>query len=87
MNTLNKTIKNSDGSYSTISAISNDNIKLNIGKNYKLVDYTGKKNSKFKNSIFGSDIGIKNSGFASMILISTLIAIGTIVIMLISFKI
>ena len=76
---MNKTFKNDDGSYTTLLISSDDNREVNIGSNYKLVNFPGKKASRFKNSVFGADIGVGNTGFASMAIVSTIIAIGAFV--------
>ena len=78
-------IKNSDGSIDKIIATSNDNKNIMIDKNYKLVKFSNKK--AFKDTLLGSDIGIHSSGFINVSIISTLIAISTVILMYISFRI
>ena len=82
MNNIQTNLKNEDGSIETLLITSNDNYVLNMNKTYKLANRTQKKENKlvnsFKNSIFGSDIGIKSSGFSHIAILSTLIAVGTI---------
>jgi len=88
MDTMNKEIKNRDGSTDLVMISSEDNYTVNLNKNYKLVGYAGNKmNDKFKNSILGSDIGINSKGFASVMLVSTIIAIGTILTMYFSWRV
>lgn len=54
-----------------------------MNRTYKLVNH--KPNNKiisgFKNSFLGADIGVKNENFANVIVLSTIIAIGTICLM------
>lgn len=82
----NKVVRNRDGSMDTIEITSNDNYTVKIGANYKLANYEGPKN-RFKNSIIGSDIGIHSKGFISVAIISTLLSLGVILALYISFRI
>ena len=82
----NKNIRNRDGSLETIEITSNDNYTVKIGTNYKLANYEGPKN-RFKNSIIGSDIGIHSKGFISVAIVATLLSLGALLIMYISFRI
>lgn len=85
MNNFQKNIKNEDGTEETIVITSNDSHTLNMNKTYKLANHTPKKESvltkKFKNSILGTDIGVKSSGFSNVAILATIIAIGTLCIM------
>ena len=78
-------IKNNDGSVDRIIATSNDNRNIMIGKEYKLVKFSNKK--AFKDTLLGSDIGVHSSGFINITIMSTVIAIATLVLMYISFRI
>lgn len=85
MNNFQKDIKNEDGTEETIIITSNDSYALNMNKTYKLANYTPKKESKltkkFKNSILGTDIGVKSAGFSNIAILATIIAIGTLCVM------
>lgn len=78
-------IKNEDGTEETIIISSTDNKTLNLNQTYRLANHTQKKESKlskkFKNSILGTDIGFKSSGFSNVAILSTIIALGTLFIM------
>lgn len=88
MNTINKEIKNRDGSIETLMISSNDSSKVNLSNKYVLVGYAGNKYiDNFKNSILGMDISNNNKGFARVAIISTLLAIAMILVMYLSFKI
>ena len=88
MKTISKILNNRDGSVDKVIISSNDNKKVKLNKNYVLVGYQGNKYiDNFKNSIFGADIGINSYGFASMMIISTLLAIATFVGMYLAFRI
>ena len=78
-------IKNEDGTEETIIISSTDNKTLNLNQSYRLANHTQKKEStlakKFKNSILGSDVGFKSSGFSNVAILSTIIALGTLFVM------
>ena len=78
-------IKNSDGSVDRIIATSNDDKNIMISENYKLVKFSNKK--AFKDTLLGSDIGIHSNGFVNISIISTLLALSTLVLMYIGFRI
>ena len=81
-------MNNRDGSVDKVIISSNDNKKVKLNKNYVLVGYQGNKNlDNFKNYIFGSDIGINSYGFASIMIISSLLAIATLLGMYFLFRI
>ena len=63
-----------------------NNNPVSIGSNYKLVKFYKTKKS-FKDTLLGSDVGASSNGFASIIAISLIIAIYSIAVMLISFRI
>ena len=86
MNTIKKEIKNKDNTVDIVFAKSSDNYNVIINDNYKLIRFSNSK-SIFNNSIFGSDIGIHSKGFTSIVGISSIIAVGLIVTMLINFRI
>lgn len=85
MNNYQRDIKNEDGTEETLVMTSTDNRTLDLTKTYKLANHTQKKEnklvSKFKNSVLGSDIGIKSGGFSNIAILATIIAIGTLCVM------
>ena len=85
MNNFQRNITNDDGTEETILVTSNDNHALNMNKTYKLANHTPKKESflakKFKNSILGTDIGVKSGGFSNIAILATIIAVGTLCVM------
>ena len=90
MNNIERDIINEDGTISTIVISSNDNYKLNLSKTYKLANYKSKKENKikslFKNSILGTEIGVKAEGFTSIAILATIIAISTLFTMYIFWR-
>lgn len=83
---------NPDGTIDTLLITSNDNYQtLDRNKTYKLANNIYKKENKlvtaFKNSILGSEIGVKAQGFSTIAILSTIIAVGMFCIMYLSFKI
>ena len=67
---------------------SNDNYILNMPTSYKLVKpITNKAVNNFKNSILGTDIGINSEGFSYIAILATILAIGALITMYISWKI
>lgn len=92
MNNYTRDIKNEDGTIETLVISSNDNYTpLDLTKTYKLANYTQKKENKlasaFKNSIFGTEIGVKNEGFSNIAILATIIAVGLFCVMYISWRI
>lgn len=86
---IKREIQEDNGTIKTIMITSQDSKKLNLSKRYKL-DKQLKENkiSKiFKNSILGTEIGIKAEGFTTITILATLIAIASICIMYALFKI
>ena len=85
INNYQKDIKNEDGTEETLIITSTDNHPLNLNQTYKLANHTQKKENKivnkFKNSIFGADIGTKSEGFTNVAILATIIAIGSICVM------
>lgn len=85
MNNFQKEIKNEDGTEETLVFTSKDNYTIDTSKKYTLVNHQEKKESKltkkFKNSILGTDIGYKSSGFSNVAILATIIAVGTIFVM------
>lgn len=89
---LERNIQNADGTIDTLIISSNDNNSpLDTNKTYKLANYTSKKVNKlttmYKNSILGSDIGINSKGFTHIAILSSIIAIASISILYILFRI
>lgn len=86
MNNIQKDIKNEDGTIETLLITSNDNyIPLDVNKTYKLANNNIKKENKivstFKNSILGTEIGIKAEGFSNIAILATIVAVGAICVM------
>ncbi len=86
MNTVSKNIKNSNGTVDKVIANSSDNYDIMIGENYKLIKFSGNRKT-FKDTLFGTDIGIHSSGFINIAIISSLIAIMTIALMYLNFRV
>lgn len=84
MNNISKDFVNDDGTNETMIASSNDEYKLNMDKKYVLANRKQKKVSKlskrFKNSILGTDIGIKSKGFSSIAILATVIALAVLAV-------
>ena len=85
MNNFQRDIKNEDGTEETLVFTSNDNYKIDTNQKYKLANHQEKKESKltkkFKNTILGTDIGYKSSGFSNIAILATIIAVGTLCVM------
>jgi hypothetical protein len=85
MNNLSKKYVNDDGVEETVVADSNDNYEVKLDGNYTLSNHKEKKESrlakKFKGSILGADIGVKSSGFSSVAILATVIALAAALIM------
>lgn len=85
MNNLSKKYVNDDGVEETVVADSNDNYEVKLDGNYTLSNHKTKKESrlakKFKGSILGADIGVKSSGFSSVAILATVIALAAALIM------
>ncbi len=84
MTTIDKTIEY-NGNTSKLNITSADNQKVILPNNYKLANNL--TNSKFKKSLLGYDIGIGSEGFGTIAIISSLIAVSTFIILILSFKI
>ena len=85
MNNLSKKYVDENGTEGTLVASSNDNYTNKLDKKYSLANRTEKNESrlakKFKGSILGTDIGVKSSGFSSIAILATVIAIGVFAIL------
>lgn len=83
MNEFNRNFIDDEGKNETIIATSNDDHKINMSKKYTLANHTEKKRSrlaeKFKGSILGADIGVKSSGFSTIAILATVIALAVII--------
>ena len=83
MNNFNRNFIDDEGKNETVIATSNDDYKLNMNKKYTLANHTEKKRSrlaeKFKGSILGADIGVKSSGFSTVAILATVIALAVII--------
>lgn len=75
----------------SLEITSNDNYKLELPTSYKLYKTEVKKEnelvSMFKDSILGCDIGINSKGFSYIAILATLLAIGSLLIMYILFRV
>lgn len=87
MSTFVKEVKNNDNTIDMIEFSSNDNYKVNIGRNYVLANRTYEMTNAFKKSIFGSDIGHRSQGFAGITALSAVIAVSVFVGLILSFRI
>ena len=90
MNKIEKYFVDEKGNKSGIIITSEGNSQVKIGPNYKLQtpqfnNKYMKKGAKAKGT-FRSDIGIKSQGFAPVITLATIIAIGSIVIALLMWR-
>lgn len=86
MNSLERDMKNPDGTIDTIVISSNDNsYPLDITKTYKLANNAKPKENKlvsaYKNSILGAEIGVKAEGFSTITILATIVAIAMFCIM------
>ena len=68
MNNLSKKYVNDEGKEETLIADSSDNYEVKLAK-------------KFKGSILGADIGVKSSGFSSVAILATVIALAAALVM------
>ena len=84
MNSISKNFKNEDGTEEQVIASSNDNYELNLANKYVLANRVQQKGSKlgrkFKNSILGSEIGVKNKGFSSVAILATVVALAALLV-------
>ena len=92
VNTIEKDLKNGDGTIDTLVISSNDNIcPLDTNKTYKLANYNSKRENTlvrmYKNSIFGAEIGVKAEGFSNMAILATILAVGGFIIMYITWRV
>ena len=75
----------------SLEITSKDDFKVSIPSSYTLCRGVTKKESKlvtgFKNSILGMDIGINSKGFSYVAILSTLLAIGSLLIMYILLRV
>jgi len=92
VNTIEKDLKNGDGTIDTLIICSNDNENpLDANKTYKLANYNNKRENAlvrvYKNSIFGTEIGVKAEGFSNMAILATILAVGGFIIMYITWRV
>ena len=84
MNNLSRKFVDDEGQNETLIASSDDNHHVELG-NYTLSNHESKKESflakKFKGSILGADIGVKSSGFSSVAILATVIALAVIAVL------
>ena len=84
MNNLSKSFVDDDGQNETMIASSDDNYQVKLGK-YTLSNHEAKKESrlarKFKGTILGADIGVKSSGFSSIAILATVIALAVLAVL------
>jgi len=88
---IQKDIKNIDGTTDTLVITSNDNsYPLDSTKTYKLANRVQSKENnltqKFKNSILGTEVGVKAEGFSNIAILATIIAIASMIIMYILWR-
>ena len=85
MSVKSKQIINDDGSKATVLISSDDNRELRLNGSYCLANRKTRKENvlvkKFKGSILGADIGFKSSGFTSVAILATIVAVSAILIM------
>lgn len=85
MNNITKKFKNEEGIEETMIISSTDDLKVSLNGRYQLANKMKNSNNKltdkFKNSILGSDIGIRSKGFGSVAILSTIIAVLVLVAM------
>jgi len=88
VNTLNREMKNRDGSVDKLIISSDDDYSVKLSKKYVLVGYAGNKHiDNYKNTIFGMDIGINSYGFASIMIMASLLALALLVGMYFLFRV
>lgn len=92
VNTIERDLKNGDGTIDTLIISSNDNMNpLDSNKTYKLANYNNKRENAlvraYKNSIFGTEIGVKAEGFSNMAILATIVAVGGFILMYISWRV
>ena len=92
VNTIEKDLKNGDGTIDTLVISSNDNIcPLDANKTYKLANYNSKRENAlvrmYKNSIFGAEIGVKAEGFSNIAILATILAVFGFIVMYISWRV
>ena len=92
VNTIEKDLKNRDGTIDTLIISSNDSTSpLDKNKIYKLANYNNKRENAlvrmYKNSIFGVEIGVKAEGFSHMAILATILAIGGIILTYITLRV
>ena len=85
MNNLSKKMIDENGKEETVIANSSDNYTVKLDKKYSLANRSTKKQnkftSKFKSSIFGTDIGVKSGGFSSIAALAAVIALAALAVM------
>lgn len=90
-NNITKNFVDETGHKSEIIITSTDNEKINLSPNYKL--QRSDSNNKYMKKgvkgkgIFTSDIGIKSQGFAPIFTLALIVALGTLAIALILWRI
>ena len=92
VNTIEKDLKNGDGSIDTFVISSNDNVyPLDANNTYKLANYNNKTENAllrmYKNSIFGTEIGVKAEGFSNIAILATILAVFGFIVMYISWRV
>jgi len=92
VNTIEKDLKNGDGTIDTLVISSNDNTcPLDANKTYKLANYNNKRENTlvrmYKNSIFGTEIGVKAEGFSNIAILATILAVFGLIVMYISWRV
>ena len=90
VNNIQKDIINADGTIDTVILTSNDNYNINLPRNYKIANNNLNKGNKFvnkfKNSILGTEIGVKAEGYSNIAILATIVAVGAICLMYILWR-
>ncbi len=87
----NKEMLYDDGTKETLVISSNDDKSLIMTDTYVLANRTKKKESafarKFKNSILGTDIGVKSGGFTSVAILAAVLALTSLVVLFFAWRV
>lgn len=89
---IQKNIKNEDGSVETLLITSGDNKNpLDLNKTYKLANRVmvneNKFLHKFKNSILGTEVGIRMEGFSNITILATILAVAMVLTMYVLWRV
>ena len=89
---IQRNIKNEDGSVETLLITSGDNISpLDLNKTYRLANRVmvneNKFVTKFKNSILGTEVGVKAGGFSNITILATIVAVAMVLAMYVVWRV